>query len=423
MGRYLVLCLFAILLLSSGCTVRTGEMPSAEPESQGMSGAQLARLDSVLNQYAESQRLAGAVLLVARNGTVIHRASVGFRDIESQSLMTDDTIFRIASQSKAVISVATMILQEEGRLLISDPVSKYLPEYANTTVAQPTADGYEVVPASRQITIRDLLTHTAGIGYGWGPAASEWVEAGISGWYFGHFVEPIRETVRRMASLPMDAQPGTAFVYGYNTDILGALLEVAAGEPLDKIIQGRILDPLDMRDTHFYLPEVKRDRLAAVYSMKDGTLRRAPAISAMEAQGAYVDGPRMSFSGGAGLLSTARDYSRFLQMVLNGGELNGVRLLSPSTVHLMTINHLNTITFPWTPGVGFGLGFSVVMDQGAYGAPGSVGEFGWGGAYHSTYWADPETGLLVVYFTQLTPVGDVDDYGKLRAMIHGAFLE
>jgi len=225
-----------------------------------------------------------------------------------------------------------------------------------------------------------------------------------------------------MATLPFPAQPGEAYVYGYSTDILGALVEVVAQQPLDAFLAQRIFEPLGMGDTHFYLPEDKSDRLAVVYTATDAGIERSPDGSDMSSQGEYVDGPRQSFSGGAGLLSTAADYARFLQMLLNGGELDGVRLLSPKTVELMTVNHTGNL-FPWGSGTGFGLGFSVLQDLGARGTPGSEGEFAWGGAYHSTYWVDPAEELVVVYFTQLIGAVRVDDHGKLRALIYQAIVE
>jgi CubicO group peptidase (beta-lactamase class C family) len=224
-----------------------------------------------------------------------------------------------------------------------------------------------------------------------------------------------------MPALPFQAQPGERFVYGYNTDILGAVIEEVTGQSLEQFIRQRILDPLDMRDTYFYLPSDKRNRLASVYGLRDGTLTRAPDGDGMQTQGQYVDGPRVSFSGGAGLLSTTRDYSRFLQMLLNGGELNGHRLLSPTTVDLMTQNHVGDIDVG--AGMGWGLGFELRLNVGEAGEPGSVGEFGWGGAYHSTYWVDPAERLVVVYLTQVIPAGGLDDQAKLRAVIYGAITQ
>ncbi len=398
------------------------DLPRATPEEVGMSSARLERLSDALQAYVDNGEVAGTATIVLRRGKIVYLEAFGQRDREARSPMTTDAIFRIASQTKAPISVGIMMLQEEGKLLITDQVGKYLPEFMQTTVGVPNgAGGYDVVPADRPILIRDLLTHTAGISYGTGAASERWEEAGITGWYFANRDEPVGATVARIARLPMTAQPGTEWVYGYNTDILWAVIEKVSGQPLDLFMRERILDPLDMNDTHFYLPTADRDRLATVYSATSVGIERAPNPGHMVGQGAYVDGPRESFSGGAGFLSTAPDYARFLQMMLNGGELDGVRILTPKTVELMTTDHLRGI--PFRAGQGFGLGFSVVTDLGARGIPGSVGEYGWGGAYHSTYWVDPEEELVVVYLTNLIPAGPIDDHGKVRALIYQALVQ
>lgn len=416
--------LIAISFLLPCAGARAQGLPAAEPADVGMSATALERLGATLDGAVDAGRLPGGVLLVARDGRVVWYDAFGMRDREARALMREDAIFRIASQTKALISVGVMMLQEEGALLITDPVSEYLPAFAHTTVAiARDSGGYDVVDATRPITIRDLLTHTAGIGYGGGVASDQWEAAGITGWYFAHRSEPIGATVARMAELPFDAQPGESFVYGYSTDILGALIERVSGQPLNVFVRERITAPLRMTDTRFYLDPAERDRLAVVYSVaENGTLERAPDVSAMVGQGGYIDGPRTSFSGGAGLLSTAADYARFLQMLLNGGELDGVRLLSRKTIELMTTNHIGDI-YPWGPGRGFGLGFEVVDDLGARGLPGSVGEFGWGGAYHSSYWVDPQEDLIVVYLTQVLPATGLDDFGKVRAGVYGAIVD
>jgi len=386
----------------------------------------LGRLSAVLTQYVEEEQLPGVVALVARRGRVAYLEAFGQRDREAGAPQQVDDIFRIASQTKAIVSVAIMMLQEEGRLLISHPLARYLPEFSETTVAVADGDadgGYDVVPARRAITIRDLLTHTSGVGYGGGPASERWAEAGIQGWYFADRDEPILETVARMAGLPFEAQPGERFVYGYSTDILGAVVEVVSGISLDEFLRTRIFEPLGMSDTHFYLPGEKRERLSVVYSAGDNGLSPAPDPGGMVGQGAYVDGPRKSYSGGAGLLSTARDYARFLQMTLNGGELDGARILSRKSIQLMTANHVGDLLADAAPGTGFGLGFQVVTDLGARGEPGSVGEYGWGGAYHSTYWVDPAEDLVVVYFSQLIPANGLDDQARLRALVYQAITD
>lgn len=411
----------ALPILLVGGAVAWACTPQSPPADEtSLSAERLESLTGALQAFVESGQLAGAVALVAHEGEVEYLEAVGFRDLEAGDSLETDDIFRIASQTKALVSVATMKLQEEGRLLISHPVGRYLPEFLETTVAVANGDGgYGVVPAERAITIRDLLTHTSGVGYGGGLASDRWAEAEIQGWYFAHREEPVRETVRRMASLPFPAQPGERFVYGYSTDILGAVVEVVSGMPLDEFIGSSILQPLGMLDTHFYLPEAKRSRLSVVYSATDNGLAPAPDPGGMVGQGAYVDGPRMSFSGGAGLLSTAPDYARFLRMMLNGGELDGVRILSRKSVELMTVNHVGDLLGE-DSGVGFGLGFSVVDDLGERGSLGSVGEYGWGGAYHSTYWVDPAEDLVVVYLSQLIPANGLDDHARLRALVYQA---
>jgi len=395
--------------------------------NQGMSEERLSRIDGVMQDYIDQEKLSGNVIYIMRNGKPVYHKAFGLRDVATNDPMEQDDIFRIASQSKAITSVGVMILQERGQLLINDPVGKYLPEYRETTVAEDDGNGgYKVVPAKRAITIRDLLTHTAGISYGRGPGAQEWLDADIFGWYTADRDEPIRETVRRMASLPQAAQPGEQFVYGYNTDILGAVIEVISGEPLDRFLKDNILEPLNMSDTDFYVPEEKRDRVATVYSLKGEKISLADNPGTLDGvshvgQGHYIDGPRKSFAGGAGFTSTTRDYGTFLQMILNGGALNGTRILSRKSVELMTANHLGDIDY--SSGAGFGLGFEVITDLGEFGKPGSEGAYGWGGAYHSVYWIDPQENLVVVYLTQLIPAGDLDDQNKFRALVYQAIVD
>jgi CubicO group peptidase (beta-lactamase class C family) len=391
---------------------------------RGVSSERLARVGAMLQSYVDSGRIAGAVVEIHQDGRDVYSEAFGWRDKEARAPMREDTIFRIASQTKALTSVAVMMLMEEGRLLLDDPVGKHLPEWARTTVAVARpAGGYDVVPAKRPITIRDLLTHTAGISYGTGPAEHAWREAGIFGWYFADRNEPVSAVVARMASLPMAAQPGEQFVYGYNTDILGVIVEKLSGQTLEAFLNARLIQPLGMKDTSFYLPPEKADRLAVVYSAEAGGIQRAADPGAMRGsghvgQGHYRTGPRVAFSGGAGLLSTAADYSRFLEMLRRGGELDGRRYLGRKTVELMTANHL--VEAPYAPGAGFGLGFRIRTDLGKGGAPGSEGEFGWSGAYHTQYWVDPQEGLTVAYMIQLIPAGDIDDVGKLRALVYQA---
>jgi CubicO group peptidase (beta-lactamase class C family) len=418
--------LLPMLLLVSTAPLAAQPLPAAAtPESVGLSSARLAHLNAVMKDYADSGKVAGLVTLVLRHGRVVQFESYGKQDLEQNVPMQKDTIFRIASQSKAVTSVAVLMLMEDGKLLLGDPVSRFIPAFKRTTVALAPPQGAPpdtpvgIVPARREITIRDLLTHTSGISYGSGPAAAQWKAAGLDTFYFANKDEPIVPVIEKLATLPMDAQPGEKYIYGYNTDILGAVVERASGMTLDEFFRTRLFDPLKMKDTYFFLPKEERGRLATVYSSKkDAGVSRAP--EPMLGQGDYVDGPRKCFSGGAGLLSTASDYGRFLQMLLNGGELDGVRLLSPTTVKLATVNHVGTL---FNEGkTGFGLGFEVVEDLGRFGEPGSVGAFGWGGAYHTTYWVDPAQELVYLLMTQLLPSEGSNLHDTFRALVYGSIV-
>ena len=421
-SNFRLIAIFIISVLLSS-TIAAADLSRSRPEELGISSERLGRLDTVLNSYVEENLIAGQVLLVLRKGRIAHSLANGMRDIEATDPMKEDTIFRIASQTKALVSTGIMILHERGQLDISHPLSRYIPEWENVQVAVPNENGsYNLEPVERPITLRHLLTHTAGMSYGTGPASREWEEADFQGWYFANKTETIGESIARMASLPLDAHPGTAWIYGYNTEILGAVIEKASGMDLNNFLQQEIFEPLEMSDSHFYLPENKRERLAVVYQPKPGGgIQAIPATDGMRSQGLYIDGPRISYSGGAGLLSTANDYARFLQMTLNGGELDGERILSRKTIELMTTNHLGDL--PFRSGQGFGLGFSIVTDLGERGTLGSVGEYGWGGAYHSTYWVDPLEELVVVYLTQIIPATGLDDYAKLRSGVYQAIID
>jgi CubicO group peptidase (beta-lactamase class C family) len=294
---------------------------------------------------------------------------------------------------------------EEGKIGLGEPAGHFIPTFKSTTVLVQDGFAMKSVPAKRPITIQDLLTHTAGISYGTQTHVAALYEpkglgtAAGNGWYTADKDEPICDTMERLGTLPFVAQPGEAFVYGYNTDILGCIVEKASGMPLDEFIRKRITEPLGMNDTRFFIPSAERDRLATVYSSgSDGLIVRAP--EGPTGQGSYVDGPRKSFAGGAGLTSTARDYARFLEMIRNGGALDGVRILSPRTAALMTTNQSGTLHS--ATGLGFGLGFETVDRYGASGMAG-VGAFGWGGAYGTWYQVDPQSRMVIVLMLQLMP--------------------
>jgi CubicO group peptidase (beta-lactamase class C family) len=417
--------LVALLALAAAASAHAQGLPRGRPDLLGFAPDRLARIDSVMQRYVDSGRVAGVVTLVARHGRVAQLGAYGWSDREAGRRMGADAIFRIASQSKAVTSVAVMMLVEEGRLGLADPVSRWLPGFATATIATPDT-AHPRAPVRRPITIRDLLTHTAGISYGTDSlVAPLYQPAGLGpaagyGWYFADKREPICASMDRLAGLPFVAQPGERFVYGYNTDILGCVVERASGMPLDEFFRTRIFAPLQMRDTHFFLPAAQRERLAAVYAATDrGGIVRAP--EGPLGQGSYVDGPRASFSGGAGLLSTAGDYARLLQMLLGGGTLDGARILAPATVALMTRNQVGTI-YDRTGASGFGLGFDVLLDPGLAGQYGSVGRYGWGGAYATSYWVDPGQDLVAVLMLQLLPSGGLDIGDRFRTLVHQAVV-
>lgn len=399
---------FQVLLFFALGTVAAAQSPATAKRDDsrlGFSASRLARIDTVLQRAVDENAVAGAVALVMRDGKVAYERAVGWSDKESGRRMRPDAIFRIASQTKAMTTVAVMLLVEEGRLGLGDRVSRYMPTFAATTVASRSDTGRTSVPARRAITIRDLLTHTAGISYGTEPhVASLYAAKGLGpaagyGWYTADKSEPICETMDRLGTLPFVGQPGEAWVYGYNTDILGCVVERASGLPLDEFFRRRITQPLAMHDTYFFLPPDRQARLTAVYA-SDSSGRAVRAPDGAKGQGHYAEGPRRSFAGGAGLLSTAHDYARFLQMLLNGGTLDGVRLLSPKSVRLMSTNLIGTL-FP-SPGLGFGLGFSTVDRAGAEDMS-SVGSYGWGGAYATQYKIDPTERLVIVFMMQMLP--------------------
>lgn len=412
--------------------VATGQaLPTAAPDAVGLAPDRLARVSAAMKRYVDEGRLPGTVTLIARNGKVVYLEAAGRRDIEGNVPMTTDTLFRIASMTKAVTSVAVMMLVEEGRIHLDDPVSRFLPSFTRTTVMVPPPPGTAAAavattagtaPAARPITIRHLLTHTAGISYGnANPFEADYKAAGVLGWYFADKDEPVAMAMDRLAKLPTDAQPGEKYVYGFSTDILGVVVEQVSGQSLDEFFRVRIFQPLEMTQTGFYVDPSQKDRLATVYAIaKPGAaMERAP--EPLMGQGNYVAGPRKAFSGGAGLVSTASDYARLLQMLLNGGVLEGARLLGPKTVELMTSNHVGSLYA--NGALGFGLGFEITEHVGRSGRPGSVGEYGWGGAYHTKYWVDPVEKLVVVFMTQLLPAAGSDAQATLRQLVYASIVD
>lgn len=383
-------------------------LPAASPDQTGLSRERLARIARTMNQHVEANHVSGAIGLIARRGKIGYFETYGFQDKESAKPMPKDAIFRIYSMTKAITGVAVMTLYEEGKFFLTDPLSKYLPEFASMRVAVDKTDPvtgthtYYTVPAERPITIRDLLRHTSGLDYA-GPKDEQGnliftqlkvQEPGIN----------LAEMMKRLAKAPLVHQPGSTFHYSLSIDVLGRLVEVASGQPLDQFFEERIFRPLGMKDTAFYVPEEKWNRLVTLDTPNpDGTIRRSTAA----AQDSYKRKPSL-FLGGAGVASTAMDYARFCQMLLNGGDLDGKRLLSRKSVELMATDHLGELPRiggggAVQQGYGFGLTFAVNLDPGRAGSLGSKGEYNWGGAAGTRFWIDPKEQMVGVFMINILP--------------------
>jgi putative heme-binding domain-containing protein len=403
-----------VLALIPAGRARGDDLPRAEPADKGFTAAGLGRVRDLLREAVDRGQVAGAVALVSRRGRVVFFEAAGQRDAEAGRAMTRDTLFRIASMTKPVTSVAALMLVEDGRLKLDEPLATYLPEFARTRVLDPRVVGrdgpLDTVAARRAVTVSDLLTHTSGIAYGFlapPPLRAAYARAGVH-----DGLDPAEGTIadnaRRLAPLPLLHQPGAAWTYGLNTDVLGRVVEVASKQPLDRFFRERIFGPLKMTDTAFYLDPSRRERLAALYRPgPDRKLVRVGDETVHDGPLAYsaslpYRGPRTYFSGGAGLVSTAADYARFLHMLAAGGRLGEARLLRPETVRAMTTNQIGALTIAFREhGDGFGFGFGVVREAGR--GPASVGSYSWGGIYHTYFWVDPEKQLAGVLMTQVFP--------------------
>jgi CubicO group peptidase (beta-lactamase class C family) len=421
--------LIASSFIASASALIAADLDKAAPDSVGLSAARLARVDAALKPYIDNKQLAGAVVAIARKNKTVYMKSFGAADVDSNKAMTDDAIFRIASMTKPVTSVAVMMLYEEGKFLLDDPISKFIPDFKEPKVL--AADG-KTVPAKREITIRDLLRHTSGISYRfWGkPIAEVYEKAGI----FDGLAPTegtIAEMTKRIAVQPLHNQPGEAWEYGLNTDVLGYLVEVASGMPLDKFFKERIFNPLKMPDTQFYVSDAQKNRVVSLYTPGEkGGIVKSPDATTRWGQLIFsaavpYSNQRTYFSGGGGLTSTASDYLRFTQMFLNGGQLDGTRLLSRKSVELMGMNHIGDISV-WTyappSAVGnlgdkFGLGFGVRSDAGMN-ELGSTGEYMWAGIFNTRFWIDPKEQMSIVMLGQIIPRNP-----EIEAKVHAAVYQ
>ena len=391
-------------------------LPAASPENAGMSSEGLARIGPAMQAYVDDGRLAGVMTMVARRGQVVHWEAAGMRDAADDDALEPDDIFRIYSMTKPLTSTAVMILVQEGAVALDDPVSKFIPAFAGVTVLN---DAGERVPPARPMTVEHLLTHTSGLSYGFfGDSAVDRIY-NQSGFFTA--AEGLDDFARRVAELPLRASPGDRWNYSVSTDILGRVVEVASGRPFDAFLRARIFDPLEMADTSFVVPPEKRDRFTAHYARPDGTLRMIDS----PADGEYTKPPRW-LSGGGGLTSTASDYIRFAQMLLQDGELGGVRILEPGTVRMMRSNRLPDALVPiqlgtfLSPGYGFGLGFAVVVDADASPEPDNNGVFRWAGAANTFFWIDPAAELIGMVWTQLNPFAAYDLEREFQTLVYEA---
>lgn len=416
------LFVFLVLLLISAAQGQE----LAKPESVGLSSERLDRIAQAVQKNIDDKRIAGAVTLVARRGKVVWFKAQGMQDRENNKPMRPDTMFRICSMTKPITSVAVMMLYEEGKFMLEDPISKYLPEFKNPKVlVKPESGPTYTIPAKREITIRDLLRHTSGLTYHWnadlGPM---YKQANVA-----HGVLPydgtIEDSVKRLAALPLLFNPGDRWEYSLSVDVLGRLVEVASGMPLDQFFRTRIFEPLGMNDTYFYPPDNKLNRLATAYTYyPDKGLNRFPEGPIEEGSLAYsadypYRGPKKLFSGGAGLVSTAGDYLKFCQMMLDGGRVGTRQLLSRKSVELMTHDQLGKIG----PDQGFGLGFGVDGVKAPLAELGTPGEFHWGGFFYTAFSVDPKEQMIVIFMGQLHPTGDLTLDRQVHALAYQAIAD
>jgi CubicO group peptidase (beta-lactamase class C family) len=416
MTKSLALC--AGLLTSTFSA--TAELPRDQPDAVGMSSARLARIAPAMQRYIDAELTPGVITAVMRHGKLIHFKAQGHMDVASAKPMREDAIFRIASMTKPIASVALMMLWEEGRFQLRDPVSKFIPEFAATQVST-TADASgatgELVPPKRPIQIRDMLTHTAGLANNYSGNVTAYRQAMNS-----PRPNSNAEQIKRLAELPLNYHPGEEWQYSAATNVVGHLVEIISGQSLDEFLRQRVFEPLQMPDTHFYLDNTKGGRLTTQYTPDENNKIQAQDPGSTKSR--WITSPRNLFSGAGGLVSTVRDYLRFQQAMLNGGELDGNRILAPSTVSLMLENHTGDLPL-WLPGpgMGFGLGYGVVVDRGAAATPLSEGAGYWGGAYCTLSWIDPEQNLVGVLMTQVRPYSHINIRQDFQVLTYQAIID
>ncbi len=417
--RLLPVSIALLALCAASCSIEI-----TVPAETGFDSERLERIDNAVNEAIARQEIPGAVALIVKDGKTVYHKAFGYADIQSKTAMETDTIFRIASMTKAVTSVGVMILYEQGHFLLNDPVSKYIPEFADMRVISEVGDDGSIVatvPAEAQIRIIDLLSHTSGITYPFFPGHLQktYAESGVIDGLTASNMK-LENQIRLLAQQPLLFEPGTNFAYGLSTDVLGYLIEVISGQPLDQFFAENIINPLGMVDTYFYLPVDRSSRLATLYAevAEQGLIvsKGTEADIKLDNPNYPIEGARSYFSGGAGSSSTAQDYGRLIQMLLDDGELDGSRILSRKSVEL-----LRTPRVDWDGDKmpDFGLGFVIVSDLGKSGELGSAGNYAWGGAYYTSYWIDPSENLIAVFMSQGRPISsDIDD--KFEVLVYQA---
>jgi len=415
MKKIIFLTMITVFLTAS-CTQQKINLPSVKPEKAGMSSERLERINPVMQCYIDQNKLPGLITMVARQGKIVHFEKFG--NMYPDSPMSPDAIFAIQSMTKPITSVAIMMLYEEGHFQLYDPVEKYIPEFKDLKVfSHKDKDGIHVVDQKKPMTILDLLTHTSGLGYGWGntPVDSMYNSAKLR-------EGSLKDMVQKLAEIPLYYQPGTRWNYSMSTDVLGYLVEVISGKPFDLFLQERIFVPLKMKDTDFYVPKEKINRVPYLYGPKDSTGIKVITIP----DTSRTSKAKKYLNGGGGLFSTAKDYMIFCQMLLNKGEFNGVRILGRKTVEYMTENHLSDDQLPaegFYEGAGWGLGFAVSQDVVKAQIIGSNGAYWWGGAYSTMFLIDPKEQLILILMTQFSPSEYYPTNVEFTALTYQALID
>jgi CubicO group peptidase (beta-lactamase class C family) len=415
------ICVFVISVVAAA-----QDLPTTKPEAVGLSSERLERIGTAVQRRIDTKRIAGAVTLVSRRGHIVWFKAQGLADREAGKPMQTDTMFRICSMTKPITTVAVMILYEQGKFLLEDPISQYLPEFKNQKVfVKPATGKAYTIPAANEITIRDLLRHTSGITYNWNETLGPMYDVANVAHGMLPYDGTIEDSVKRLAALPLLFNPGEKWEYGLSLDVLGRLVEVVSGMPLEEFFRTSIFEPLRMKDTYFYPPEGKLDRLATAYTYyADKGLNRFPDTPITEGSFTYsadypYRGPKKLFSGGAGLVSTAADYARFCQMLLDEGKVGNAHLLSRKSIELMTQDQLGKISSD----MAFGLGFGVDGIKGPLQELGTPGEYNWGGFFYTGFSIDPKEQMIVIFMAQLHPTGDLTLDHQVHELAYQAVVD